>query len=90
MEGIRGGREGSGRREEWTEVIGEQLGRGPPRIKTLTWTRRQQGKGSRSVRLPEQALGQVWRPILWKRDHDNNIAVSALPGQALSPALVFY
>lgn len=80
----------SGRREEWrTEATGEQLGRGPPRTKILTWTRRQQGKGSRGVRLPEQALGQVWHPILRKCDHDN-IAVSALPRQALSPALVFY
>lgn len=91
VEGISGEREGPGRREEWrTEATGEQLGRGPPRTKILTWTRRQQGKGSRGVWLPEQALSQVWGPILWKCDHNNNISSECTPrtGTVASTCLI--
>lgn len=51
------------------------------RIKTLTRTRWQQGKRPRGVRLPEQGLGQLWCPILQKRNDDNdNTTVIVLLG----------
>lgn len=49
--------------------------------KTLTGTRRQQGKGPGGLRLPEKVLGHVRHPILRKHNHEDNITVRALLGQ---------